>query len=213
MCIRHIYTVFSTLYLLNLFKSVEKVCIDSTYKLNWNEFLLTILGTIDRNKKFHPVAFACTTNETVDDYAFVFDAVKKKIKECFSTNFEPSILISDAADAIRNGFYRIFPNATVDIMCFAHVLRNVDKRKFNSKNNKKIIMDDIRKLQQAPDKSTFSFMSKLFCEEWTPVEAEFVEYFKTQWLGVHCNWFEGAAMYAPSTNNAQESVNGVIKKK
>lgn len=213
MCIRHIYTVFSTLYLLNLFKSVEKLCIDSTYKLNWNEFLLTILGTIDRNKKFHPVAFACTTNETVDDYAFVFDAVKKKIKECFSTNFEPSILISDAADAIRNGFYRIFPNATVDIMCFAHVLRNVDKRKFNSKNNKKIIMDDIRKLQQAPDKSTFSFMSKLFCEEWTPVEAEFVEYFKTQWLGVHCNWFEGAAMYAPSTNNAQESVNGVIKKK
>lgn len=205
--------VFTTLYLLNLFKSVEKVCIDSTYKLNWCDFPLTILGTVDRNKKFHPIAFACSTNETTDDYAFVFDAVKKKIKECFSANFAPSMLISDAADAIRNGFYRIFPDATVDIMCFAHVLRNIEKRKFNSKNNKKLIIDDIKKLQHAPDKTTFSFMSTLFCEKWAPVEQEFVAYFKAQWLGVHCNWYEGAAMYAPSTNNAQESVNNVIKRK
>lgn len=205
--------VFTTLYLLNLFKSVDKVCIDSTYKLNWNEFPLTILGTIDRNKKFHPIAFACTTNETADDYAFVFNAVKTKIKQFFSTNFEPTILISDAADAIRNAFYKIFPNAIVDIMCFAHVLRNVDKRKFSSKNNKKLIKEDIRQLQQAPDKKTFTFMSTLFCAKWRPIEAEFITYFEKQWLGVHCNWYEGASIYTPSTNNAQEAVNGVIKKK
>lgn len=205
--------VFSTLFLLNMFKSVEKVCIDSTYKLNWCEFPLTILGTVDRSKKFHPIAFACTTNETVDDYAFVFDAVKNKIKQYFSTRFEPTTLISDAANAIRNAFYRIFPNATIDIMCFAHVLRNVDKQKFKSKNNKKLIKEDIILLQQAPEKKIFFFMAKIFCAKWKPIEADFIKYFEKHWLGVHCNWFEGASVYTPSTNNAQEAVNNVIKTK
>lgn len=205
--------VFTTLFLLNLFKSVEKVCIDSTYKLNWNGFPLTILGTVDRNKKFHPIAFACTTNETADDYAFVFNAVKVKIRQFFEVDFEPTTLISDAANAIQNAFYRIFPLATVDIMCFAHVIRNVDKRPFKSQNNKKLIKADITLLQQAPDRKVFALMSQLFCEKWRPVETEFITYFESQWLGEHCNWFEGAATYTPSTNNAQEAVNGVIKKK
>lgn len=189
------------------------MCIDSTYKLNWNGFPLTILGTVDRNKKFHPIAFACTTNETADDYASVFNAVKVKIKEFFSINFAPMTLISDAADAIRNAFYKIFPDATVDVMCYAHVIRNVDKRPFKSQNNKKLIKADINELQQAPDKKVFTLMAQMFCEKWRPIEAEFIKYFETQWLGVHCNWYEGAATYTPSTNNAQEAVNGIIKKK
>lgn len=205
--------VFTTLFLLNFFKNVEKVCIDSTYKLNWNGFPLTILGTVDKQKKFHPIAFACTTHETADDYSFVFNSVKTKIKQCFATDFQPSTLISDAADAIRNAFYRVFPNATMDIMCFAHVLRNVEKRTFQSKNNKKLIKDDIMLLQQASDKQTFDAMSKLFCAKWKSVEADFVRYFEKQWLRVHQNWFEGAAVYTPSTNNAQEAVNGIIKSK
>lgn len=205
--------VFTTLFLLNIFKSVEKVCIDSTYKLNWNGFPLTILGTVDRNKKFHPIAFACTTNETEEDYAFVFHAVQSKIKEYFSVNFQPIILISDAANAIRNAFYKIFPDATTDIMCFAHVLRNVDKQQFKSKNNKKLIKEDIKLVQQAPDKKTFALMASLFCEKWKSIQADFIEYFQKQWLGDHANWYEGAATYTPSTNNAQEAVNGVIKSK
>lgn len=205
--------VFTTLFLLNLFKSTEKICIDTTYKLNWNGFPLTILGTIDRNKKFHPIAFACTTNETEDDYAFVFQAVKSKVHQFFSIIFQPSILISDAADAIRNAFYRIFPNATTDIMCFAHVLRNIEKKKFTSNNNKQLIIADIMLLQQAPDKTNFLLMSKLFCEKWRRIESKFIQYFEKQWLGVHANWYEGAAVYTPSTNNAQEAVNGIIKKK
>lgn len=205
--------VFTTLFLLNLFKSSEKICIDSTYKLNWNGFPLTILGTIDRNKKFHPIAFACTTNETMDDYAFVFEAVKSKIQHFFSVIFEPSILISDAADAIRGAFYRIFPGATTDIMCFAHVLRNIEKRKFKSNNNKKLIIADVKLLQQAPDKIVFSLMTKMFCAKWEHIETDFIQYFEKQWLGTHKNWYEGAAIYTPSTNNAQEAVNGIIKRK
>ena len=56
-------------------------------------------------------------------------------------------------------------------------------------------------------------MSALFCAKWEPMEGNFVEYFRKQWLGTHSNWFEGAANYTPSTNNALESHNAVIKRK
>lgn len=98
-------------------------------------------------------------------------------------------------------------------MCYAHVLRNVDKQSFTSTNNKKLIKDDIDLLQQAPDQRTFAFMTELFCAKWQSIESKFIKYFQKQWLGNHCNWFEGAAIYTPSTNNAQEAVNGVIKRK
>lgn len=205
--------VISTPHLLDKFKDVEKVCIDSTYKLTWHGFPLTILGTVDRSKKFHPIAYACTTHEKTEDYHFVFESVKIAIEKYFGAHFQPKILISDAADAIRNAFYKAFKSAEIDVMCFAHVLRNINKRKFVSLNNKQLINGDIKKMQLAPDKATFKMMADLFCDKWISVETEFVNYFKKQWLGIHCNWYEGAAEYCPSTNNAQESYNAIIKKK
>lgn len=56
-------------------------------------------------------------------------------------------------------------------------------------------------------------MSQLFCSKWQSIEPDFVTYFEREWLGAHCNWFEGAATYTPSTNNALESHNSVIKRK
>lgn len=41
--------------------------------------------------------------------------------------------------------------------------------------------------------------------------AEFVDYFVSQWVEALPNWFEGAAPGFPSTNNANESVNGKLK--
>lgn len=54
-------------------------------------------------------------------------------------------------------------------------------------------------------------VSSLFCKKWESMERNFIEYFQKQWLRVHCNWFEGAADYTPSTNNALESHNAIIK--
>lgn len=122
-------------------------------------------------------------------------------------------MIADGADAIRNAFYQTFDSAEMDIMCFAHVIRNVRKRSFSSKNNKQLIVDDIRKIQLAHNKATFKVMTRLFCQKWKNIEPEFIPYFKKEWLGAHCNWYEGAALYTPSTNNALESHNGIIKRK
>lgn len=92
--------------------------------------------------------------------------------------------MSDAADAIRNGFYNVHEDcAEADVMCFAHVLRNVRKRPFTSKANKGLIIDDIRKIQLSSSKSTFELMTRLFLKKWEPLESNFVEYFKKEWLG------------------------------
>lgn len=93
------------------------------------------------------------------------------------------------------------------------MLRNVRKRPFASKNNKSLIVDDIRKMQLAPNRKVFDYMTGLFRRKWRLPEEKFVEYFEKQWLGAHSNWFEGAADYTPSTNNSLESHNAVIKRK
>lgn len=193
-------------------RNFETVCIDATYKLNWHGFPLIVFGTVDRLKRFHPIAYACTTHETTADYEFVFSSFRDAIEIFYEQKFEPKTLIADGADAIRNAFYKSFVSAELDIMCFAHVLRNVRKQSFKTKSNKQLILDDIRKIQLAPNKKTFSMMTKLFCEKWVLVEPDFTNYFEKQWLGVHCNWYEGAANYTPSTNNALESHNAVIKR-
>lgn len=72
---------------------------------------------------------------------------------------------------------------------------------------------DIRSMQSAASRPIFDLMSKLFCEKWRQEEPNFVEYFEKQWLGAHSNWFEGAAQFTPSTNNAVESHNASIKRK
>lgn len=191
----------------------KTICIDATYKLNWMGFPLIIMGTVDRAKQFHPLIYACSSNERTEDYEFVFRSVKDAIRMHIKKIFRPMTLVADGADAIRSAFYAIFPNAVMDIMCFAHVLRNIRKRPFVSKNNKSLIIDDIKKMQLAASRQAFDDMTKLFCEKWCSLEENFVDYFKAQWLGTHSNWFEGAAVYTPSTNNALESHNAVIKRK
>lgn len=203
----------STPNMLEKFINLDKICIDATYKLNWNGFPLVVLGTVDRKKRFHPLLYACTSHETTDDYAFVFESVRNAIEIFFEEAFEPTTLIADGAMAIRNAFYKVFKSARLDIMCFAHVIRNIRKRTFVMKNNKQLIIDDIRKIQSAPNRATFEMMSKLFCEKWVNLESNFIEYFQCQWLGPLANWFEGAAIYTPSTNNALESHNATIKRK
>lgn len=205
----------TTPHLLEMLSKVDTICIDATYKLNWQGFPLIILGTVDRLKRFHPMVYACSSHEATEDYAFVFKSAKNGVASYFPQNsWAPKKLIADGADQIRNAFYQVFEDcAEIDIMCFAHVIRNLRKRPFASKKNKALIVDDVRKIQLAPNRNIFDMMTELFMEKWRCNEPNFVTYFKTQWLGAHRNWFEGASEYAPSTNNALESHNATIKRR
>lgn len=114
---------FSTPLLLKMLSTRTTICIDATYKLNWLGYPLVVLGTVDRAKHFHPLVYACLSHERTLDYKSIFAIVKDAIKT-HSKDFEPEILIADGADAIRNAYYQIFVRAILDVMCFAHVIRN-----------------------------------------------------------------------------------------
>lgn len=203
----------TTLRLLVLLSQAKKVCIDATYKINWMGFPLIVMGTVDQRKKFHPLIYACSSTETTNDYKFVFRSVKNGVSKYLKHSFSPEILIADGAEAIRKAFFAVFKeSAKTFIMCAAHMFRNVKKRQFAVKTNRNLIMDDIRKMQLAQNKSIFEMMSELFLKKWQAEEADFVRYFKKEWLGEACNWYEGAAEYTPSTNNALESYNSLIKR-
>lgn len=132
--------------------------------------------------------------------------MRDSIADLFDVQFEPTILKADGADSIRNAFKQVFPVFSVMIMCYAHMMRAVTKRPLKDKRNRNAILSDIRKMNLAPTSEIFQMMSKLFLDKWQEVEPDLTEYFESEWLGSHCNWFESAAIYSPSTNNNLEGI-------
>lgn len=91
------------------------------------------------------------------------------------------------------------------------MLRNVTKRPLNDKENKKDFLDDIRIMHLATSAQIFEKLAKLFVDKWSAEEEDFVKYFQQEWLTTHCNWFESAAFYTPSTNNNLEGNFCIVK--
>lgn len=197
----------STRRMLSNCVGIDQLCVDATYKLVWQGFPFLVVGTVDRAKKFHPLCFAICSNERQEDFTFLFKTIKSSVEELYNEIFAPSILIADGAYSIRNAFEEVFGDSMqVMIMCYAHVLRNVSKQSLKNPKNKPKILDDIAKMNLAPSKKVFKMLSKLLLKKWRKTEPKFAEYFETQWLNSHCNWYEAAAIYSPSTNNALEGI-------
>ncbi|CAK1595795.1 unnamed protein product [Parnassius mnemosyne] len=57
----------STKKLLNIACSTDILHIDATYKLIWQGFPVLVLGTTDKNRKFHPLCLGVSTNERQED--------------------------------------------------------------------------------------------------------------------------------------------------
>ena len=53
---------------------------DSTYKLIWNGNPVLIAGITDKHNHFHPYILAVCSNETQDDYHFLFHALQEGIR-------------------------------------------------------------------------------------------------------------------------------------
>lgn len=201
----HFKVVVTTKRLLEHCAGITHLCVDGTYKLNWHEWPFMVIGTVDKDKRLHPLCFALCTNEATPDFEFIFETLSTNVKKHTSKEFRPTILISDASNAIRNAFMSVFPFAILMIMCYTHVLRNVGKHKEKyKKENKDEIFKDIEILHQSSCLHVFKILSRLFLKKWNRKEPEFARYFERQWLQSHCNWYLGAAAYTPTTNNAVE---------
>lgn len=66
-------------------------------------------------------------------------------------------------------------------------------------------------MQLSQNQYIFEAASELFLQKWKKESLELVKYFKKEWLVANRNWYEGFRVRTPSTNNALESTNNVIK--
>ena len=95
---------------------------DATYKITWQGCPLLLLGTTDKQKTFHPFAFALCNAESKADFAFMFWSL-----ENFNERWKPRLLLADGAEAITAGFVDVFGVPQVRLQCYYHVLHNLEK--------------------------------------------------------------------------------------
>lgn len=85
------------------------------------------------------------------------------------------------------------------------VLEQTTEKKFQ-----KFILEDIDALQSATSSEVFVDASEAFLKKWKK-QTNFIRYFRQERLERNPKWYLGAASESPSTNNALESFNRVIK--
>jgi hypothetical protein len=191
----------------------NKMHIDATYKLIWQGFPCFIIGTTDMIKQFHPYGFAVCSNEKEKDFAFIFNCIRDGLCNLnLQMNEQELVLIADGAEAISNAFSKVFGTDHNIVMCWFHMRKRVEKKLYlvEDKALHDEIMNDIETLQLSKNKKIFDIATRLFLKKWKSQE-KFIQYFSSEWLESKNGWYEGLAMYVPSTNNALEATNRVIK--
>jgi hypothetical protein len=210
----------SSIRLLHIASISSHMHADATYKLVWQGFPVLIIGTTDMNKAFHPFGLAICSNEKTKDFQFIFNNIQLGMQKINKKFLQPKALISDAADAIKNGFRKVFDNEHDQIMCWAHMKRKIENRvcQVNDKDAAREIIEDIELLQLSNSKPVFNLGIKLFMKKWKMNNKQknqsimdFLNYFDKEWIQSNPGWYEGVQLYTPSTNNALEATNKVIK--
>lgn len=155
-------------------------------------------------------ALGVTYNEKEEDYAFMFKSINEFFKSS-EQNIEPKFVMCDAAHAIGNAFMNTFASSEKVLMCWAHMSASIYKKKYNQKENKDLIKRDINTLQKSPSEEIFMKGIELFNHKWSQKEKEFIQYFNDEWVNKNPNWFGGASLAVPNTNNCLESFNNSMK--
>ena len=155
--------VISTRRLLSLAQKSPLVQTDATYKIVWQGYPGIIVGTTDKDRRFHPFLFAVMKGETTQDFEFVFQCLHD-----YHLEWQPSILLADGAEAITNAFVNVFGIPAVHIMCYFHIVQNVHLRSLGS-HVCGAICADIHVLQLCQNLEVFKTASSLFLTKWWKV--------------------------------------------
>jgi hypothetical protein len=203
--------VVSTRRLLENMKKSCMVQTDATYKVIWQGYPVMLVGTSDKSRTFHPFAVAVCNNESASDFAFIFDALRT-----YDLDWHPDVLLADASQAITAGYTQVFGAPVLRIMCYFHVLKNLETYlKPLPRYHQTNLKSDIRSLQVCWNADVFKKASSLFVKKWAkekdPRVKDFITYFTEQWLSKNCSWYEGFAVDYPTTNNGIEGTNAVMK--
>lgn len=118
----------STRRLLSEAANAEVVHADATHKVTTEKSVLIAVGVTDPNKAFHFVGLTLANHEATDDYALTFNALKSGVRSVTGINMKPTVLVCDADTAIHNGYKKAFGDPDIIIMCYFHVLLNIQTK-------------------------------------------------------------------------------------
>lgn len=202
----------TTLTLLKLALKADKLHVDATYGLIYERFPVIVIGTTDQDRHFHCFGIAVCYGETEADFSFVFRSLEDGVRQHTVGYLKIDVLIADAAKSIRNAFIYIFGEDIRIMTCWSHAKKVIGNKcsLLKDKEKKSEVMNDVDALQLSPSEPFFKKATEMFLKKWRK-QKDFVQYFKTQWVDANANWYEGAQLLAPSTNNAIEAFNRVLK--
>lgn len=85
------------------------------------------------------------------------------------------------------------------------------EKAIRDEKTQQLFWKDLDKLQSSKSSKNCDQSANLFVAKWEEKSKTFMEYFTDEWLNKNRNWFEAIAKLVPSTNNALESFNRLIK--
>lgn len=202
----------TTRRLVQMAANAEIIHADATHKVTTEKIPLPIIGTSDGNKQFHLLGVLVATTESSEAYKIGFESLRDAAQIVNGEPMTPKYLVADGDQAIHSGWRQTFGDETLIIMCYTHVMMNVDRKyKYANSANKSLIKDDLRILHFSTTEAIFDMGCKLFADKWNPKEPEVVERLKGSFFSNNRNWYIGYSKRVPNTNNYTERFNGTMK--
>lgn len=202
----------STPRLLRMASEAKILHADATFKTTAEKLPNIVIGSSDAMGKFHVIGLQVTSHETSDAYECAFSAVKEGTLLIAQKEIQPEYLVCDADPAIHKGFKAVFGNNPTIVMCYSHVISNVQRKyKFRNEENRNDFVNDIRSLHLCSDKAKFDEGFELMKKKWISLEKDVIVKFEKSFITKNFNWFLGVGPRVPKTNNLLERFNGAMK--
>lgn len=155
------------------------IAADTTYKIVWQGFPVSPIGTVDQDRHFHLIGMGVSTNEQEEDFTFFFKTIKRKILEISQVEINPTIILCDAAKAISNAFRATFGDDCLVLMCWFHMKKaiKINIGLYFPKEMHELVLKEIDNLHLSRSPEIFQNASQLFkCKLLNWIESWSIEY-------------------------------------
>jgi hypothetical protein len=180
---------------------------DSTFKLNDNEFPLIVIGITDGAQQLHVLSISIVSHCTHGMYMKVLHGLKDLVPRVLpQVTLEPAYVMTNAEVVERKALLDVFPRVQ-PLMCYFHVKKACEE-KLRGNAEKDVILKDIRELHSTLTEEEFNTKFGNMFNRWLPNSDNFALYFYQQWVvGEFKEWqiFRSSPGVA-TTNNAVESL-------
>ena len=183
------------------------VALDSTHKVNIENFPFSVLGTITLQNQFRPIAFHISTTEETETFSCFLQNVKAALFDIFHFEWKVEFAMGDNCAALQAAFGTVLSGARI-LNCWFHLVLGMEKKKLS-----RAFGNDIFALHYAPDSNVAGAALKRFLEIWPKKNFEAFQSFQKGYLmEQNCSWMNTQSPAGVAkTNNPLERYNQRIK--